>query len=306
MRFRVRVPAASGNLGSGFDSAGLALDLHNEAVADTETQGVLIDGQGVGHLPTDDRNHCVRAMRELAARTGRELPPIGLHLHNHIPVGRGLASSGAAVIAGLMLANALLGEPCSRDDLIDIGTELEGHPDNVAAAMLGGAVVSVWDGVRVEAVRIEPPPEMSAVLWVPEVELQTRRARAALPDVVPLHDAVFNLSHAALFAAALATGQWDRLRTGAQDRLHQPYRAPLVAGLYEIMAVALDAGALASWLSGAGPCVLALCLGDTARVEEAVLDMGRRYAGKGAIMRLGIDLDGARIMRDSTMATPTT
>jgi homoserine kinase len=289
------VPAASGNLGSGFDSAGLSLALYNETVADTELEGVQIEGSGAEYLPADERNHCVRAMHELAARAGRPLPPFGLRLHNRIPVGRGLASSGAAVISGLLLANALLGEPCGRGELIDLGTELEGHPDNVAAAMLGGAVVSVWDGVRVEAVRIQPPPGMSAVLWVPEVQLETKRARAALPEVVPMHDAVFNLSHAALFAAALATGQWDRLRTGAQDRLHQPYRAPLVAGLYEIMAVALDAGALASWLSGAGPCVLALCLGDTTRVEELVHEMGCRYAGSGTVMRVGIDLHGAQV-----------
>lgn len=295
MRLRARVPAASGNLGSGFDSAGLALALYNDAVADTELRGVQITGEGAAELPADERNHCVRAMHELAARVGREMPPVGLRLENRIPVGRGLASSGAAVLAGLLLANGLLGEPCRRQEIIDLGTEMEGHPDNVAAAMLGGAVVSVWDGVRVEAVRIETPPEMSAVLWVPEVELQTKRARAALPEVVPMHDAVFNLSHAALFAAALATGDYARLRTGAQDRLHQPYRGPLVAGLYEIMAVALDAGALASWLSGAGPSVLALCSGDTAKVEEVMRDMGCRYAGRGAVHRLGIDMGGAHL-----------
>lgn len=295
MRYVARVPAASGNLGSGFDSAGLSLALYNEAVVDTEMRGVRIEGAGAEYLPKDERNHCLRAMHELAARTGRSLPSFGLQLRNSIPVGRGLASSGAAVLSGLLLANALLEDPLSRAELIDLGTELEGHPDNVAAAMLGGAVVSVWDGVRVEAVRIGTPPEMCAVLWVPEVQLATRRARAALPEVVPMHDAVFNLSHAALFAAALATGEWERLRTGAQDRLHQPYRAPLVAGLYEIMAVALDAGALASWLSGAGPCVLALCLGDTSRVEEVVYEMGCRYAGSGSVLRLGIDLDGAKV-----------
>lgn len=291
----MRVPAASGNLGSGFDSAGLALALYNEAVADTELSGVEISGEGSEYLPADERNHCVRAMQDLARRTGRTLPPFGLQLRNQIPVGRGMASSGAAVLTGLMLANGLLGQPCSRQDLIDIGTELEGHPDNVAAAVLGGVVVSVWDGDRVEAVKIETPPDMIAVLWVPEAELATKKARAALPAMVSMQDAVFNLSRAALFAAALATGEYERLRTGTEDRLHQPYRAPLVAGLEEIMHTALEHGALASWLSGAGPSVLALCKGETSQVERAVYEIGCKHAGQGRVLRLPIDPHGAHV-----------
>lgn len=295
MRGWVRVPAASGNLGSGFDSAGLALGLYNEAVADTELSGIQVEGEGADNLPTDERNHCVRAMQDLAVRTGRSLPPVGLRLWNRIPIGRGLASSGAAVLAGLMLANGLLGEPCSRKDLIDLGTEMEGHPDNVAAAVLGGVVVSAWDGSRVEAVKIETPPDMRAVLWIPQAELATKKARAALPDMVSMHDAVYNLSRAALFAAALATREYERLRTGAQDRLHQPYRAPLVAGLEEIMQAALEHGALAAWLSGAGPSVLALCKGNTSQVERAVCETGCRHAGAGEVLVLPIDPDGAQV-----------
>lgn len=295
MRAHVRVPAASGNLGSGFDSAGIALALYNEAVADTQASGVRIEGEGREYLPVDERNHCVAAMQELARRTGRELPGFGLRLINRIPVGRGLASSGAAVIAGLLLANALLDEPCSRAEILDLGTEIEAHPDNVAAAMLGGVVISVWDGCRVEAVRLEPPDDMTAVLWVPDAELATKHARAALPETVSLQDAVFNLSHAALFAAAFAAGEWHHLRAGVRDRLHQPYRAPLVKGLDEIMAAALDAGALASCLSGAGPSVLALCKGDATPVQQSLHQVVTRYAGSGRVISLKPDLHGAQV-----------
>lgn len=298
MRVRALIPAVSGNLGSGFDSAGIALALYNEAVADTEAEGVHIEGEGAGYLPVGIRNHCVAAMHVLARRAGRQLPPYGLRLLNRIPVGRGLASSGAAVLAGLMLANALLGEPCSCEDLIDLGTEIEAHPDNVAAAMLGGVVISVWDGAHVEAVRLAPPADMEAVLWVPDSELATKHARAALPSTVSLQDAVFNLSHAALFAAAFATGEWGRLRTGAQDRLHQPYRAPLVPGLNEMLAAALHAGALSSSLSGAGPSVLALCKGETEAVKQALEEVAAAYAGGGRVVSLKPDLDGARVREE--------
>ncbi|MDQ3856258.1 MAG: homoserine kinase [Chloroflexota bacterium] len=295
MRARVLVPAASGNLGSGFDSAGMALALYNEALVDTALEGVQVEGEGAGLLPTDERNHCVWAMQELARRCGRRLPDVGLRLTNRIPIGRGMASSGAAVISGLMLANVLFDSPCSRQDLMDLGTELEGHPDNVAAALLGGVVVSVWDGHCVEAVRLQPPEDMYAVLWVPEAELETKRARAALPEHVSMSDAVFNLSHAALFAAAFAVGQWEHLRTGARDRLHQPYRAPMVKGLNEMLDASVQSGALASWLSGAGPCVLALCKGDTAYVERCMYEVGIKHAGKGRILKLRPDLLGAQI-----------
>ena len=298
MRVRVSVPAASGNLGSGFDCAGLALALANEAVADTESQGVTIEGEGAAYLPADGRNHCVWAMEELARRTGRALPPFGLHLRNNIPIGRGLASSGAAVLSGLLLANALLDTPCSRQDIIDLGTELEGHPDNVAAAMLGGVVVSALDGGAVRAVRLEPPPEMTCVLWVPDAEVYTRHARAVLPEQVPMADAVFNLSRAALFAAAFATGGWEHLRAGAQDRLHQPYRASMVPGLYELIDAALGAGALAAWLSGAGPTVLALCLGETSGVERAMGEAARTHRVRGRSLCLAPDLHGARVRID--------
>lgn len=295
MRVRATVPAVSGNLGSGFDATGMALALYSEAIADTGAEGVSIEGEGAGELPTDERNLCVWSMRELAKRTGRELPPHGLRIHNRIPVGRGLASSGAAVISGLLLANALLGEPCGREEITELGTEIEGHPDNVAAAVLGGIVVSVWDGERVRAVRLDPPPGVVAVVWAPEAELETRRARAVLPETVPMRDAVYNLSRAALFAAAIATGRTEHLRVASEDRLHQPYRAPLVRGLDELIAAALDAGALAAWLSGAGPCVLALCQGDTNPVEQALRETGARHAGEGEVLRLEPDLHGARV-----------
>jgi len=296
MRVHVRVPAASGNLGSGFDCAGMALALYNEAILDTDAKGVVIEGEGADFLPKDESNACLKAMMELASRLDSQLPSFGLRLINRIPIGRGLASSGAAALAGLLLANELLGCPKDREQIMELATELEGHPDNVAAALFGGITISAWDGNKVHTVRIDPDPSMKAVLWVPDSQVYTKHARSILPKQVSMQDAVFNLSRAALMAASFARGEYNLLQVATQDRLHQPYRASLVKGLQESMLSALEAGALATWISGAGPSVLALCIDNVQAVELALWDIASKY-DDGKVMTLEIDTCGAQVAK---------
>ncbi len=291
----MKVPASSGNTGSAFDSTGIAVGLYNEAVLDTEARGITILGEGSGELPSDDRNQAIWALHALADELGEELPPHGLELCNRIPISRGLASSTAGLLAGLVLANELFGRPLCREELMRRAVAIEGHPDNVVPSMLGGIVVTVWDGRELEYVRLVPPEGMRAVVWVPGYGLETSKARAILPHDVPLRDAVFNVSRAALFTAAFATGRFDLLGAATEDRLHQPYRAPLVPGLERMIRESRAAGALAAWLSGAGPSVMALCLGPTEPVRAAMWRVACREGIEGRAIALPLDTEGLSV-----------
>ena len=258
-------PATSANLGPGFDALGLALDWHESVHCSLAPAGgqVRALGPGAAHVPGGDTNLVARAVRAVLERAGR--PPAGCRLvmQVNLPVGRGLGSSAAAVAAGLVAANRLLGDPLAAEALLELGTAIEGHPDNVAPALLGGfcaaGVVSSdgQGGGRVLAVRLEPPAVV-AVAAIPDRPLPTHLARAALPSQVSFADAVANVQRTALLVAAVAAGRLDALAEATLDRLHQPYRAPLVPGLEACLRAAREAGALGAFLSGAGPTVLAL------------------------------------------------
>lgn len=285
---RVRVPATTANLGAGFDCLGLALGLYNEV--DTEAADsldIVIEGEGATDLPTDRGNLVWRAAGRVAERVGRPLPGARLHLRNGIPLESGLGSSAAATVAGILIGNALLGEPLDRAALLDLAVEMEGHPDNVAPALLGGLVVaghSESGRLLVEAVAT---PALTAVVVMPDLRLSTALARRALPGSVSMADAVFNLSHTALTVLALQRGDYAALADAMADRLHQPYRAPLAAGLAEALNAARALGVAAA-ISGAGPAVVAFSETQTVEVGEA---MRRAFAtvGVGArVWRLGI------------------
>lgn len=259
-RFSVSVPATSANLGPGFDSVGLALDLR--ICADVE---VLADGAeprwsfSGAEAPTHGglRDEMLRAMRTLFARVRRALPPLSIAVHNPIPLGRGLGGSAAGAALGLGIAAALREPEPSVDELARMVTVLEGHPDNGIPAIVGGVVVAVAEGEDVVYARFPPPPGIRAYVVVPEFSMPTREARAILPDAYPRRDAVYNVGHAALLGAAFASANVDLLRAAMRDRLHQPYRAAFVPGLEEMLALD-DPGLVGVALSGAGPSVLAL------------------------------------------------
>lgn len=266
----VRVPATTANLGAGFDCLGMALTLYNEVEAE-EADGLRIEirGEGVHDLPLDETNLVWRAAQLVFKEVGRWPRGAHLRLTNHIPLESGLGSSAAAVVAGLLVGNALLGRPLMDEKILHLAVEMEGHPDNVAPAMLGG-LVAAGRGQQGQLLVTQPAtPSWQAVVVLPNFRLSTRVARQALPASVPYDDAVFNLGRLALTLVALGCGDYALLAQAMGDRLHHPYRAPLVPGL----AAALEAVQslnLAGAISGAGPAIIAFTDADQTVVIEAI------------------------------------
>jgi homoserine kinase len=295
MRVRVRVPASAANLGPGFDALALALALHNEVYIDEgECVAVAVEGAGAGRLDAGARNIVARGAQAAFEAAGRPFRGATIRCINRIPLSRGLGSSAAAWVGGLVGANALLGEPLDRDTILTLAAKAEGHPDNVAAALLGGLTVSCAVGEQVTAVSLPVPPELRWVVLVPDIESSTREARAVLPESVPRADAVFNVQRVSLLLAALGGGRADLLELAMGDRLHQPYRQRLFPWLEKVTKAAQDAGALGSALSGAGPSVLAVVRDPTDRVARAMEDALRSSGASGKAISLAVDTAGAR------------
>lgn len=254
---KVSVPATSANIGAGFDSCGLALSLYNTASFE-EFDGVDIASEDGTPVPCTPGNLVYRTVREVYALCGRTLKGLRLRQTNPIPMARGLGSSSACIAAGVLGANALLGGPLTNEDMLTFATKLEGHPDNVAPAMLGGFVVSAYDGGRVYALKKTVAPAIVFAAFVPDFPLLTEKARAVLPRTVPHTDAVYNLSRAALLATAFCEERYDFLPVATRDKLHQQYRLPLIEGGEDVFALADGLGALATFISGAGPTILSI------------------------------------------------
>jgi len=296
-RFAVSVPATSANLGPGFDTIGLALELRIRADVQVLDAGGEPAWEFHGsEAPTHGglRDEMLRAMRTLFAGVGQTPPPLAISVDNPIPLGRGLGGSAAGAALGLAIGAALRDPEPTTEELIRMVTVLEGHPDNGVPAIVGGIVVAVSEGEDVVYARFEAPPEMYAHVVVPDFSMPTREARAILPDAYPRRDAVYNVGHAALLAAALASGRIDLLRTAMRDRLHQPFRASFVPGLAEMLALDTP-GLLGVALSGAGPSVLAL--------SRAGCDAGERmqaiFAKHGVASRvLDLPISTAGIVRE--------
>ena len=254
---RVGAPATVANLGPGFDALALAVDLWNEVEADLHAApAVTVEGEGAGELPEDASNLVFRAMAWLAREAGGSLPPLALRCRNRIPLERGLGSSAAAVVGGLVLADRLLETALDPDRLLEVAVDIEGHPDNVAACLRGGAVLAYLSrsGWRAEA--LTPHPDLRLAVLVPEHErLPTADARRVLPREVPLADAAFNAGRAALAVLAL-TQRPDLLPEALEDRLHQQRRLPLVPGA-RAMFEELRAAGVPVCVAGAGPALLA-------------------------------------------------
>jgi len=255
----VRVPATTANLGPGFDALGLALDLWNEtefSQGGRKNLGVTIEGEGAESLPKDESNAIVGAALQLYKLVGKKASGLSIHCTNRIPLISGMGSSSAALLAGMLGANTLLGYPFRREEILTMATQLEGHPDNVVPAMLGGLVASaIRDGEVVSRkLRVSP---MAITVVFPDFYFPTKAAREILPEYVLRQDAIFNLSRSVLVIKALEEGDLALLGEVMDDSLHQPYRLPLIPGALEAMRAARKAGANGVALSGAGPSLIA-------------------------------------------------
>lgn len=281
----VRVPATSANLGSGFDAVGWAVDryLYAEVRPARETEargGPPSRFEVVGEVPSDARAEGAslffRAVEEAFARAGRAAPDLAVRLQSEIPLGKGLGSSAAVIVAGLVAANVLLEGKLSVEELLSLATRLEGHPDNVAPALLGGLVVARAEGEEVSAVRLRLPRAPALLAFVPDVELRTSASRRLLPDAYARETAVAAAGRAALLVAALAAGELEKLPAAFGDGLHEPYRLPHIPGaeeLYALCASARPHGCLGCYLSGAGPTIMAVFA-----TPEAREDFRRRFS----------------------------
>ena len=294
MRVHVSVPATSANLGPGFDALGLALTLHNEVVAsEAERVSVAIEGEGAARLPRSADNVVARGVKLAYEAAGRPFRGCALECTNRVPAARGLGSSAAAWVGGLVAGNALLGLPITKDALLALAARAEGHPDNVAAAIFGGLTVSCASGSTVTAVSLPVPAGLRWVVLIPEVTSATAQARAVLPASVPYHDAVFNVQRVALLLASLWAGQLAALGAALEDRLHEPYRLRLFPWMPDVVRAARAAGALGCVLSGAGPSLLAVVAGDDTPVATAMEAALRRAGMAGAARRFDVDTAGA-------------
>jgi len=311
------VPASTSNLGASFDTCGLALSLYLRVEVEPTGRAfeIIPSGEGADKVPRDESNLMVRAALYAAQERGRELPGARLRVESQIPLSRGLGSSSAAIIAGLSVYEVLTGDTLDQQDLFDYALHFEGHGDNLAPSILGGLVVAVvrehTDHSGAErrsllAVRRDWPEEVGLVVCVPELEMETAKMRAVLPETVGRSDAIYNLQRGALLQVAISEKRYELLNEALRDRLHQPYRAPLAPGLSEVLALNEEAerhpGLLGVAISGAGSTLIAFVQGGADCRRAIGQEMVNRMAASGikaTALEVRADSQGRVISRSS-------
>ena len=298
-RVEVKAPATTANLGPGFDCLGMALDLWNTVRLEVGGSGITVSGEGEGSLSLGRDNLVFRSAAALFQAAGVPAPHLSLTCENAVPLGRGLGSSSAAVVGGLAAANALCGAPLSQEAVLALAVEIEGHPDNVTPALLGGCQIVVQDGDRVVTSPVPMTTDLWAVLYIPSQQMPTQQARGLLGPTVTRSDAVFNMGRAALLVNALSTGDVSLLRTATQDRLHQPARGVLFPAMGRIIRAALEAGAAGAFLSGAGSTILALTVDREMTVGYEMADMADKAGVPGDVKVTRVSTQGAHVVSAS-------
>ena len=300
-KVKVKVPGTSANCGSGFDCLGLAATIYNEFeftfLEDTRLD-IFATGEGTESIPIDEKNIVWQSARLLIERAGEgdKFKGAEIRMVNHVPMSRGLGSSAAAIVAGLVGANAVVENPFSRQDILKFATEIEGHPDNVAPAIFGGFTVSVAEKNQVHTFSFLPKIKLKLIVAVPDFPLSTKLARQVLPQTIPLQDAVFNISRASMLVAALIEGKEKFLSCAFDDAIHQPYRTKLVPGMQEVFAAAKKAGALGVALSGAGPCLIAFSAASKKIENDIASEMVhtfKKFDVQAGALILDLDTHGA-------------
>ncbi len=291
-RIAVRAPATTANLGPGFDCLGMALDLWAEVVVSASEEALPPAGPPLGEM-------AVRAAQRLFSHVGKQSPAgLTAECTQQIPVARGLGASAVARAAGLLAANALLGEPLDREEILALGAELEGHADNMAPALFGGLQVAVRDEDSVFHAGLAVPEGLKAVLFVPDMEMPTQESRQVLPQFLSREDAVYNIGRAALVVAALASGRLDLLDVATRDRLHQPARAKVFPPMEAIFRAAREAGALGVFLSGGGSTILALASQREESIARAMAKAAAREGARGHTIVTAPTNAGARVVEE--------
>jgi len=296
--FRVKIPATSANLGPGFDCLGLALQLHNTITVETGRPFTIsLTGSYHNGIPADESNLVWQTMCHLWALIDYPTPSVALTLESNIPPARGLGSSSAAIVGGLVAANTLAGSPYEKVELLQIANAIEGHPDNVTPALYGGVTLSIpaKDGIIPRV--LAQSPDLKAVVVIPNTLLNTEKARGILLPNVSRNDAVFNISHVGLLIEAFIRGDFSLLKEGMRDVLHQNQRATLLPGMLETIESALQAGAYGAALSGSGPTMIALTAETLMeKVSQNMITMLEQFGVSSEAINLEIDSCGAIIL----------
>ena len=296
----VQVPATSANCGPGFDTLGLACTLYNTFEFTLLPRGWVleVEGEGKDELKAGPENLIFAAFDAVWRQFNPQPYGLKVKMHNVIPMSRGLGSSSSAIVGGLVAANVLCGAKLSLESLLALATDIEGHPDNVAPALYGGFTISYMQGRVAHTTKLIPQLPLQFIAVVPEQPLSTAKARAALPAQVPLKDAIFNCSRTGLLVAALLTGNATHLATALEDKLHQPYRAPLLPGLAAAMDAAKKSGAYNAIISGAGSTIMAYAPieADGALIARAMVNALAQVGQKASYHLLTLDNEGARIV----------
>ena len=294
---RIDVPATSANLGSGFDSLGIALTMKNRVWME-ESDSLEITCTDEVQVPTDSSNLIFWAASHLYEICGKKLPGLRIIQENNIPLARGLGSSSACIVAGILGANRFMGNPLSQTDLIHLAAKIEGHPDNTSPALSGGLVASAMEGERVYSVSVPVSDKIRFAVMIPPFELKTEQARAALPKEYSREDAVYNLSRSGLLTASLFSGELHNLRVAVQDRIHQPYRSGLIENYDNVFRMSYELGSLGTYVSGAGPTIIAMV--DAGGAEAFGKNCMTHLAEKGItgwrVEILSADPNGAQIV----------
>jgi len=311
----VTVPATTANLGPGFDCIGAALSLYNRfqfsrlEPSATEKLKITVTGQEAAKVKTDDSNLAYQAFIKLYGYLNQSPPPVAIHIDMQVPLARGLGSSATAIIGGLVGANELAGKPLSQVEMMQLAIELEGHPDNVVPALLGGCRLAASNaplqpplskggqgGSSWEICDIPWHPNIVPVVAIPDFELSTAEARKVLPAHYSKADAIFNAAHLGLLVRALESGNENWLRCALQDKIHQPYRQSLIRGYEAVQQAALNAGAYGMVISGAGPTLLALTdVTSASAVEKAMAAAWGEFGVKADVRAIGLDTQGAQV-----------
>ena len=305
--FTVKVPATSANMGPAFDTAGIALQLYNEievfAGSEKAFKGPLyiesvncIDPriEAGQNIPTDQNNLIYTTICWFASLKGKNVPPVWFRQTDRIPLARGLGSSAACIVAGLLIGNELLQTGCSTEELLRLAVSLEGHPDNVAPAFLGGMVVGASDGDRFEHVKIPVSEQLSFISLIPDFPLSTSDARDVLPRAYTKEQAVFNCSRVALMVAAMMSGNFESLSVAMQDEIHQPYRKILIPGMEYLIRQSIEFGCYGGYLSGAGPTVMLVSPRGTDLVQK-MQATAAELKNNWLVSEVLIDSDGASV-----------
>ena len=293
----VRVPATTANLGPGFDCLGIALELWNSVRIEVSTSPkVRILGQGSFTLSPAVDNLVYRSAQALFREAGEDPQPLSILCTNQIPLARGLGSSAAAIVGGLMAANELSSQPLTQQCLLHLAVSLEGHADNVTPALLGGCQVVVRDGDSVISDTVPLPPDLTTIIFVPDAPMSTQEARSILPRTVSREDAVYNLGRVALLVNALSSGHLENLRVATQDQLHQPARENIFPAMKYVFRSALDAGALGVFLSGGGSSIMALATSRAMTIGYEMANAADKVGVPGDLKIIRPSLQGAHIV----------